>query len=376
MLQKLPEKVSIYCVGGAVRDALMGFASADRDYLVVGATPEIMAAAGFRPVGADFPVFLHPQTQAEYALARTERKSAPGYKGFVFHASPEVSLEQDLARRDLTINAMAVDAVGRLHDPFHGQSDLTEKMLRHVSPAFCEDPVRLLRLARFLARWPDFRVAPRTLDLCRQMVQQGEVNALVAERVWQELWQGLKAPAPQAMVGFLAEVNSYTAVTGEPPLTPAEKDLLAKLRQAQLPTALIAAWLWGKTRSGSLGSRLALPREVSQWAGLIDRNCPHPPLMLALSEWPEALVGWAESADLFRQPDRLGPLLLFGRLTDPAAQTDAWRARQDRWAGLAQKLVDLSVGDEAQAASSAGAPIAAAVRAHRRAFLAQLLSLG
>ncbi|MBM3375507.1 MAG: hypothetical protein FJY35_05375 [Betaproteobacteria bacterium] len=355
----------------------MGLPSTDRDYLVVGASPEIMSAAGFRPVGADFPVFLHPQTQAEYALARTERKSAPGYKGFVFHASPEVSLEQDLARRDLTINAMAVDATGHLHDPFHGQADLTEKVLRHVSPAFCEDPVRLLRLARFHARWPDFRVAPQTLTLCRQMVDQGEVDALVAERVWQELWQGLQAPAPQAMVGFLAEVNGYTAVTGQPPLTPAEKDLLARLRQAQLPTALIAAWLWGKTTPGSLASQLALPREVSQWAGLIARNCPYPPLMLAMPEWPEALVGWAESADLFRQPDRLGPLLLLGRLTDPASGTEAWRARQDRWAGLAQELVGLSVGEIAQAAASgAGAPIAEAVRAHRRAFLAKLISLG
>jgi tRNA nucleotidyltransferase (CCA-adding enzyme) len=359
-----------------VRDALMGLPSTDRDYLVVGASPEIMSAAGFRPVGADFPVFLHPQTQAEYALARTARKSAPGYKGFIFHASPEVSLEQDLARRDLTVNAMAVDATGHLHDPFHGQSDLTEKVLRHVSPAFCEDPVRLLRLARFQARWPDFRVAPQTLNLCRQMVDQGEVDALVPERVWQELWQGLQAPAPQAMVGFLAEVNGYTAVTGQPPLTPAEKDLLAQLRQAQLPTALIAAWLWGKTTPGSLSSQLALPREVSQWAGLIARNCPHPPLMLATSEWPEAIVGWAESADLFRQPDRLGPLLLFGRLTDPATGTEAWRARQDRWAGLAHELVGLSVGEIAQAASGAGTPIPEAVRAHRRAFLAKLICLG
>ena len=175
-----------YLVGGAVRDELLGLPSGDRDWVVVGSTPQAMAALGYMPVGKDFPVFLHPQTKEEYALARTERKTAPGYHGFQFHAAPEVTLEQDLARRDLSINAMAQDDQGRLIDPYGGQRDLAARVLRHVSPAFAEDPVRILRLARFAARLHDFSVAPETLDLMRQMVDAGEVDALVAERVWQD----------------------------------------------------------------------------------------------------------------------------------------------------------------------------------------------
>ncbi|MEY2690491.1 MAG: CCA-adding enzyme, partial [Pseudomonadota bacterium] len=185
-----------YLVGGAVRDQLLASsggrqqADGDRDWVVVGATPEEMIKAGYTPVGRDFPVFLHPKTREEYALARTERKRAPGYHGFVFHAGREVTLEDDLARRDLTINAMAMDDRERLIDLHGGARDLRERLLRHVSPAFAEDPVRILRLARFAARWPDFTVADDTLALCRAMVQAGEVDALVAERVWQELARG------------------------------------------------------------------------------------------------------------------------------------------------------------------------------------------
>jgi tRNA nucleotidyltransferase (CCA-adding enzyme) len=373
VLQKLPDTISIYCVGGAVRDALMDCPSEDRDYLVVGATPEVMAKAGFRPVGADFPVFLHPQTHAEYALARTERKSAPGYKGFVFHASPEVSLQDDLARRDLTINAMAVDIEGRLLDPFGGQKDLAEKTLRHVSPAFSEDPVRLLRLARFLARWPEFKVAPETADLCRDMVRQGEVDALVPERTWQELWRGLEAVAPQAMMDFLAQVDGYWAVTGHPPLSPADTNLLARLRDAGLPTALIAAWLWGKTSPGSIGARLGLPREVSQWARLISRGSPQPPLHQALVEWPQAVVEWAETADLFRHPQWLAPLLLFGRLLSQEPSDGDQKDLYTQWERLARSLIEVPVGDVAKAAAAAGKPVGEAVRAHRRAFVTQAL---
>ncbi|MFN9490379.1 MAG: multifunctional CCA tRNA nucleotidyl transferase/2'3'-cyclic phosphodiesterase/2'nucleotidase/phosphatase, partial [Betaproteobacteria bacterium] len=178
--------MKIYVVGGAVRDELLGLPVQDRDHVVVGATPEEMIRRGFRPVGRDFPVFLHPETHEEYALARTERKTAPGYHGFAFHAAPDVTLEQDLERRDLTINAMARDDDGRLIDPHHGAEDLGEGLLRHVSPAFAEDPVRILRVARFAARF-GFSVAPETQALMRQMVEAGEADALVAERVWQEL---------------------------------------------------------------------------------------------------------------------------------------------------------------------------------------------
>ncbi|MBS3935089.1 MAG: multifunctional CCA addition/repair protein [Sulfuritalea sp.] len=188
-----------YCVGGAVRDALLGLPVQDRDWVVVGATPEQMLVLGFKPVGRDFPVFLHPQTHEEYALARTERKTAPGYAGFVFHTAADVTLEEDLARRDLTINAIAQDEQGTLIDPHGGRADLDRKILRHVAPAFAEDPVRILRVARFAARFTDFSVAPETLELMRTMVADGEVDALVAERVWQELARGLMEAQPSRL---------------------------------------------------------------------------------------------------------------------------------------------------------------------------------
>ena len=204
-----------YVVGGAIRDELLGLPVKDLDYLVVGATPEEMIAKGFRPVGQDFPVFLHPDTNAEYALARTERKTAPGYKGFIFHADQHVTLEEDLARRDLTINAMAreIDSnglvVGPLIDPFDGQKDLKDKLFRHVGEAFVEDPVRLLRVARFVARFPDFDVAPNTLALLKEIGQSGELDALVKERVWQEFSRGLLSEKPSRMLDFLDAVGVF-----------------------------------------------------------------------------------------------------------------------------------------------------------------------
>ncbi len=191
--------MKIYAVGGCVRDQLLGVPVTDRDWVAVGATPDEMIAAGFRPVGKDFPVFLHPQTNEEYALARTERKTAPGYHGFTFHAAPDVTLEDDLARRDLTINAMALDEAGALIDPFGGRADLQAKVLRHIGPAFAEDPVRILRVARFAARFGDFGIAGETMRLMRSMAGAGEVDALVPERVWQELSRGLMQARPSRM---------------------------------------------------------------------------------------------------------------------------------------------------------------------------------
>ena len=204
-----------YLVGGAVRDGLLGITGADRDWVVVGSTPEAMAAQGFRPVGKDFPVFLHPQTHEEYALARTERKTAPGYKGFVVHASPEVSLEEDLARRDLTINAIAQAEDGTLIDPYGGQHDLQHKVLRHVTEAFREDPVRILRVARFAARFADFSVAPATMTLMQDMVADGEVDALVSERVWQELSKGLMSAKPSRMLQVLRDCGALKILLPE-----------------------------------------------------------------------------------------------------------------------------------------------------------------
>ncbi len=204
-----------YLVGGAVRDELLGFSVQDKDYVVVGATPEEMEAAGFRPVGKDFPVFLHPNTHDEYALARTERKTAKGYKGFSVHASPEVTLEQDLARRDLTINAIAKSSDGQLIDPYHGLRDIQSKTLRHVSEAFAEDPVRILRAARFSARLSEFSVAPETIALMQQMVVAGEVDALVAERVWQELAKGLMESRPSRMFDVLRACGALQKIMPE-----------------------------------------------------------------------------------------------------------------------------------------------------------------
>ena len=207
--------MKIYIVGGAVRDELLGRTIADRDYVVVGATPQAMLEKGFRPVGKDFPVFLHPGTNEEYALARTERKTGHGYHGFAFHAAPDVTLDDDLARRDLTINAMARAADGTLVDPFHGRRDLEAGILRHVGPAFAEDPVRILRLARFAARFADFSVAPETVELMRGMVASGEVDHLVAERVWQELAKGLMEAAPSRMFEVLRQCGALTRLLPE-----------------------------------------------------------------------------------------------------------------------------------------------------------------
>lgn len=206
--------MKIYAVGGAIRDTLMGLPVHDIDYVVVGSSVEEMIAQGYRPVGKDFPVFLHPETQAEYALARTERKTGKGYKGFLFYADPTVTLEQDLERRDLTINAMAQEVgsdgkwVGPILDPYNGQDDLASKIFRHVSDAFAEDPLRLLRIARFAARFPEFMVAPETMDALQVIVRSNELSALSAERIWQELARGFAASKPMRMFQVLLDADA------------------------------------------------------------------------------------------------------------------------------------------------------------------------
>ena len=206
-----------YLVGGAVRDRLLGLPPGDSDWVVVGQTPEAMAAAGFRPVGRDFPVFLHPDTGEEHALARTERKSAPGYRGFTVHADPSVTLEQDLERRDFTINAIAQDTNGNLVDPFGGAGDIEKRVLRHVGPAFVEDPLRVLRAARFMARFAPlgFEVAPETMALMREVSASGELDALVPERTWQELCKALRAARPSAFLRTLRDAHALQAVLPE-----------------------------------------------------------------------------------------------------------------------------------------------------------------
>ena len=244
----------VYRVGGSVRDELLGLPVQDRDYVVVGATPAEMDQRGFKPVGNDFPVFLHPETHEEYALARTERKTSRGYKGFSFHAAPDVTLEDDLARRDLTINAIAQDEAGRIIDPFGGAADLKRGVLRHVSPAFVEDPVRILRVARFAARF-GFSIAPETAALMREMVANGEVDALVPERVWQELAKGLMEAAPRRMFEVLAEAGALTRVLPEWTKLDSARALgalaIAAERGLALPVRYAALFAGGDAKSPS-----------------------------------------------------------------------------------------------------------------------------
>ncbi len=334
-----------YCVGGAVRDELLGLAVKDKDFVVVGTTPQAMLDAGYRPVGKDFPVFLHPKTHDEYALARTERKTGAGYKGFVVHASPEVTLEEDLARRDLTINAIAKGADGKLIDPFNGLADLKTKTLRHVSDAFAEDPVRILRAARFAARFIDFTIAPETLALMRQMVQNGEVDALVPERVWQELSKGLMEAKPSRMFEVLRSCGALQKILPEldklwgvpqPPQHHPEIDtgvhvmmvidyaakqnftlpvrfaaLVHDLGKGTTPADILPRHIGHEVRSVSLlkdvCKRLRVPNDCKELAHIVAKF--HGKLHQVLKMKPSTLVEFLTELDAFRQPERFKDFL-------------------------------------------------------------------
>lgn len=308
VLAKLPSHAKVFCVGGAVRDLLLGNPSADHDYVVIGASVDQMLNAGFTPVGKDFPVFLHPDSHDEYALARTERKSGKGYKGFVFSADPSVTLEEDLGRRDLTINAIAINALGEVVDPFNGIDDLQNKILRHVSGAFSEDPVRLLRLARFLARWPEFEVAKETLDLCKTIVANGEANALVAERVWQEIQTGLMERQPSRMIELLQGCGAWQAITQNSPMI--EQETLRRLDRAaqkKLPLEARFGLLVHNHSGASHGTaQFKAPKACQEFAELLARaarNFPQEP------GGPELFLDWMFSTDFQRKPERFSILL-------------------------------------------------------------------
>lgn len=299
--------MKIYTVGGAVRDRLLGLVPGDRDYVVVGASPEEMLAAGYTQVGKDFPVFLHPKTHEEYALARTERKTGHGYHGFSFYAAPDVTLEEDLARRDLTINAMAEDVDGRVIDPYGGQNDLRAQVLRHVSPAFAEDPVRILRLARFAARFPPFTVAAETRALMQQMVRAGETKHLVAERVWQELGRGLMAEAPERM---FAELEACGATADLFPAIIHVDGRLNAAARAGLPLpARVAIWLaaCSPEQVHALAERLRLPTDCRDLAMLLVRHQVN--LMQADALSAEDRLETLERCDGLRRADRFKMLL-------------------------------------------------------------------
>ena len=407
-----------YVVGGAVRDALLGLPASDRDWVVVGSTPEQMLALGYKPVGKDFPVFIHPDTGEEVALARTERKSGRGYQGFTVHAAPEVTLEEDLLRRDLTVNAIAQADDGRLIDPFKGQADIAAKLFRHVSPAFVEDPVRLLRVARLAARLPDFTVAPETLALLRDMVANGEIDALVPERVWQELSRGLMAQRPSRMFELLRDCGALARLLPEvdrlwgvpqPPEHHPEIDtgvhLMMVLDQAARADAPLpvrwaclghdlgkgntakAAWprhIGHEGRSAKLaklvGERLKVPTDCKELAEVVAREHGHIHASGTLSAG--ALVRLFDRCDAIRRPERFMQAL-------QACACDA-RGRTGRedsdYAPLTRLPVLLDAArtiDTATAAERAmkqgkrGAEIGAAVMAARVvAVLAALADLG
>ena len=402
--------MQIYMVGGAVRDTLLGLPVQDHDWVVVGARPEDLIAQGFLPVGRDFPVFLHPQTREEYALARTERNSAPGYRGFVVHAEPDVTLEQDLGRRDLTINSIAVSA--RTHwtssgfdpdftaiiDPYGGQRDLRHKVLRHVTDAFREDPVRILRLARFAARFPDFSVAPETLAMMQDMVAHGEVDALVPERVWQELARGLMEDKPSRMFEVLRDCGALQKLLPEvarlwgvpqraeyhpeidtgihlmmvldmaakldSPLPVRFACLTHDLGKGTTPADVLPRHIGHEERSARLlkgvCQRLRVPVECREIADVVARE--HGNIHRSADLSAPAVVRLLERCDAFRKPQRFADILLAcecdarGRL---GLEQSPYPQRPRLLAALAaaQAVATHSIAAEAQAAGQGGPQI-------------------
>ncbi len=408
-----------YLVGGAVRDALLGLPVKDRDWVVVGATPEQLLAQGYLPVGRDFPVFLHPRTHEEYALARTERKTGPGYHGFVFHAAPDVSLQEDLARRDLTINAMAVAAHSlkpdgtlgadqhNIIDPWGGQADLAQRRFRHVTPAFREDPVRILRVARLAARFADFTVAPDTLVLMREMVLAGEADHLVPERVWQELATGLMEAVPSrllevlrdcaALARLLPEVEALWGVPQRPEHHPEIDtgvhlllvlDLCARLNaslavrfaclchdlgKGSTPPDLWPRHLGHEGRSvgllRQLADRLRVPTACRELAELLGRE--QAGLQTCTELDAAGLLQLLQRCDAFRRPERLAQIALAGACLSLAEPAAAHPAGQCLLAALAaaQSVDTATVSAQAQAAGAGGRDIGQAIYQARVAAL-------
>ena len=372
-----------YLVGGAVRDALLGLPVKDRDWVVVGATPEQLLAQGYLPVGRDFPVFLHPQTHEEYALARTERKTGPGYHGFAVHAAPDVTLEQDLARRDLTINSIAIEAgciradgtfdakENTVIDPWGGQADLAQRVFRHVTLAFREDPVRILRVARLAARFADFTVAPETLQLMREMVQAGEADHLVPERVWQELATGLLEATPSRMFSVLQDCGALARLL--PEVDPGLHLLLVLDQCARLGASLpvrFAALCHDLGLLRQLAERWRVPTACRELAEVVARE--HGNIHRSADLNAAALMRLLTRCDALRQPQRFADVLLAcecdarGRL---GLQDAAYPQRPRLLAALAaaQSVPTASVAAAAQAAGASGSQIGEAVYQARAA---------
>lgn len=375
-IRALGSGVGVYVVGGAVRDELLGLPASDRDWVVTGATPRQMLDAGFTAVGADFPVFLHPLTHEEYALARTERKTAPGYAGFAFHAAPDVTLEEDLLRRDLSINAMAMNAAGDVLDPWGGWVDLQARRLRHVSPAFAEDPVRILRLARFAARFPDFSVDAATLRFCSDMVAAGEVAALVAERVWQEVARLLMAQAPACGWQVLLDCAALPVLLGADLAGP-----LSDLRPLHaLPTChgvvlLPARWAFWLSAAGLQADQAAhltsvwrVPGECADLA----RHCVDHWQACARTGDASGMAAAFAGLDLYRRPDRFAMALqVMASVADFAARP--FLLTVDQWQSVAATVRALPMANVAAQAGRDGVPVQQAVASARLACIRQAL---
>ena len=411
--------MKIYQVGGAVRDALLGLPVHDRDWLVVGGTPEAMVAQGFTPVGRDFPVFLHPRTHEEYALARTERKSGHGYQGFTVYTSPDVTLEEDLARRDLTINAIAAPAdwtgAEAVFDPYHGVADLHAKVLRHVTEAFAEDPVRILRVARFAARFTDFSVAPETMALMQAMVQAGEVAHLVPERVWQEISRGLMQAQPERMFAVLRACGALAvllpeldrlwgvpqradyhpevdtgvhtmlvlgqAVQQQAPLAVRWACLVHDLGKGTTPADVLPRHIGHEQRGAKLvrqvGERWRVPKECTELAELVAAE--HGNIHRSLDLSPAAVLRLLQRCDALRKPERFAQALWAcecdarGRWGFEAAAYPQ-RGRLAQALAVALGVATGPIAAQAVAAGKQGAAIGQAVDAVRVQALAATLN--
>lgn len=339
--------LDVYRVGGAVRDALLGWPVYDNDWVVVGATPDAMRKRGFKPVGRDFPVFLHPETAEEYALARTERKSGHGYAGFEVHASPDVSLEEDLLRRDLTINAIAQSAEGELTDPFNGQVDIEQRVLRHISSAFSEDPLRVLRTARFLARYASlgFTIAPETLALMRQVSHSGELEHLAAERVWVESEKALGEPSPEVYFITLERCDALAAWWPELAGEALAKGLAALAQSPTGGSLSVAHWRYAQLVSplsdeqrDALAARLKLPNAVAQLArhtALTHKLISYPLInsaRLASGLDGPKVLHWLERLDGWRKPEQVEAQLALVKVLSPelvGQLENAWYAARE-----------------------------------------------
>lgn len=365
------EDVKFFVVGGAVRDALLRkegkhIPTGDRDWVVTGATPQWMFDHGFISVGADFPVFLHPQTHEEYALARTERKTARGYHGFQFYASPDVSLEDDLRRRDLTINAMARSSDGVLIDPWGGQSDLRARILRHVSPAFAEDPVRILRLARFAAKFPEFSVAPETMRLARRMVNEGEVDALVAERVWKEISRGLCEKSPVRMIDVLEECGFWHRCLAGVPVDEEKKKSLERAATDGLGLDVRAALLFAKAQPAAkqVLETLRAGKQTISLADLFEREQAAARSARTAADFASLF----EKCDCLRRPQRFEDFLNALHAAHPACG-------KEQFLVLAQAWRSVDAGAVVRKLEKKG-DIASAIRLERLSALQALLVEG